>query len=267
MRTLSLGVSRNHAGATVDAWPEILCQGVAAGLGSAVKPALYEDYDHLLGAVLDGSADVAWLPPLLHARAAAQGVRLLALPQRGGWLTFRSALLVRKDSPARSLQDLRGARMAWRDRASASGYLFPRLELARRGGLPLAAEKFYGSLVEAAQAVLSGEADACTCYVTDAAAHDADRAAAEIEKALGAMARELRAVHVTDPIPPDGFVVGARVGEQERAAIGAALLGLHTTVEGKKALEQVLHAERLAPVTDALLRSLQSWAEAATARA
>ena len=75
MRSLSLGVSRNHAGATVEAWPRILCQGLAVGLGSAVEPALYEDYDGLLRAVLDGGVDVAWLPPLLHARAAAQGAR------------------------------------------------------------------------------------------------------------------------------------------------------------------------------------------------
>ncbi|MCA1825558.1 MAG: phosphate/phosphite/phosphonate ABC transporter substrate-binding protein [Myxococcales bacterium] len=269
-RTISFGLSKNHAGVNLEAWPALLSSGVSAALGSPVVTALADDYDALINQVLAGAVDVAWLPPLLHARAAEQGARLVALPQRGGWLTFRSALLVRKDDPIDGPANLRGARVAWRDRASASGYLFPRIELAALGATPdkaFSSEKFYGSVVDAAQAVASGAADLCTCWVSDPAARDRDRAMVEIEKALGPeLAGKLRVLHVTDPIPPDGLVVAAQVQEAERSAIATALLALHTTPQGQKALQTVFQAERLAPVNDALLRSLKTWAEAAAAR-
>jgi phosphate/phosphite/phosphonate ABC transporter binding protein len=263
-RTISVGMTR----AKSQDWPDLLAGALARGLGSPVVATMTEDYDQLLRQVIAGAVDVAWLPPLLHARAAEQGARLVALPQRGGWLTFRSALLVRKDDPVKSVAALRGVRAAWRDRASASGYLFPRLELAARGAPPekaFASEKFYGSVMDAALAVVNGEADLCTCFVSDAA-RDPERAADEIRTALGDAAAKLRVLHVTDPIPPDGFVVAGRVSDEERAVITAALLGMHGSPEGRKVLEVVLQAERLAPVNDALLRSLRSWAEAAAAR-
>lgn len=269
-RTVSFGLSKNHAGANLAAWPPILTRALAAGLGSPVELALADDYDQLLKQVLGGAVDVAWLPPLLHARAAEQGARLIALPQREGWLTFRSALLVRKDAPYARAADLRGVRVAWRDRASASGYLFPRIELSTLGAPPdkaFSSEKFYGSVIESAQAVATGAADLCTCWVSEASAGDPARAAAETAKVLGPeLAAQLRVLHVTEPIPPDGIVSAARLSEDERAAVAAALLDMHRTPEGREALAQCFQADRLAPVNDALLRSLKMWAEAAARR-
>jgi len=190
--------------------------------------------------------------------------------QIGSWLTFRSALLVRKDHPAKDARSLRGARAAWRDRSSASGYVFPRLELARLGSPPdkaFSSEKFYGSVVDAATALVRGDADLCTCFVTDPAAHDAVRARFELGRVLGPIAEDLRILHVTDPIPPDGIMVGPAVPEGEREAFTRALLSLHQNDHGLAALELVLQAERLAPVNDALLRTLRTWADAAAARA
>jgi phosphate/phosphite/phosphonate ABC transporter binding protein len=263
-RTIIVGMSRSNNAE----WPGLLARGLAAALGSAVEGKVTEDYDQLLQKVLASDVDVAWLPPLLHARAAEQGAKLVALPQRGGWLTFRSAILVRKDDPVTEISGLHGVRAAWRDKSSASGYLFPRLELAARGAPPeqaFSSEKFYGSVLQAAHAVAKGEADLCTCFVSDAA-RDPERAVAEVSHALGQTAENLRVLHVTDPIPPDGFVVAAGVTDDERAVITTALLGMHGTAEGKKALEAILQAERLAPVNDALLLSLRSWAESAAAR-
>src|SRR6266849_4660221 len=116
-RTIKLGMSRHHGRTQVEGWADLLPHALAAGLGSPVEGNFAEDYEQLLAQVLSGAVDVAWLPPLLHARAAGKGARLVALPQRGGWLTFRSALLVRKEDPIKTVAGLRGARAAWRDRS------------------------------------------------------------------------------------------------------------------------------------------------------
>src|SRR4051812_2694995 len=212
-RAITFGVSRHHE-AGVEGWSEILARALSAGLDRLVTPVVARDYEQLLAKVNAGDADLAWLPPLLHARAVENGARLVALPQRGGWLTFRSALLVRKDDPARTPADLRGARAAWRDRSSASGYLFPRLDLATLGAPPersLSTETFYGSIARAAEAVVKREADLCTCHVSDPAARDPARARTDVKSALGPLADSLRVLHVTEPIPPDGFVVARQV--------------------------------------------------------
>src|SRR5690242_11473641 len=65
-RTITFGLSRNHAGANLAAWPAILTRAFSTGLGSPVELALADDYDQLLKQVLGGAVDVAWLPPLLH---------------------------------------------------------------------------------------------------------------------------------------------------------------------------------------------------------
>lgn len=270
-RTIVFGLSRNHAGANLDAWPALISAGLAAGLGSPAQVTLAADYEQLLAQLLGGGIDIGWLPPLVHARAVGQGARLVALPLRGGWLTYRSALLVRKDDPVSSPGKLRKVRVAWRDPNSASGYLFPRIELTAKGAPPekaFSSERFYGTVIEGARAVIAGQADLCTCHVSDPAARDPERARSEVARVLGAeLAEKLRVLHVTAPIPPDGLVVGPRVTNPDCEVITSALLSLNTTPEGQKLLEVVLQAETLSPVADSLLRSLKSWAEAAARRA
>ena len=266
-RSLQLGVSAHHARSNVPHWPEQLAAAIAERLGSPVTPLVLEDYEHLLERVLTGRVDVAWMPPLLHAKAAAQGARLVALPQRGGWLTFRSAILVRRDDPVKDAASLGTPRAAWREKTSASGYLFPRLELATLGVKAYASEQFYGTVEHAALAVVRGEADLCTCFVSDPAARDPKRAASEVERALGVeTASKLRVLRVTDPIPPDGFAVPASMPDAEATIIGQALLSLHESELGRKALSEILQAERMAPVNEGLLKSLRTWADAASAR-
>ncbi len=103
---------------------------------SKLEVALFESasYEELATAVVSGYVDVAWLPPIpfiaLNRHEAV--VPLVHLP-RGGTSTFHSALIVRSDSRFRTLSDLRGARAAWVDRYSASGFVVPRVALANAG--------------------------------------------------------------------------------------------------------------------------------------
>lgn len=268
MPPLRLGASRGHGGDVKALLPR-LGKLLSTVLDTAVTPTLARSYDDLSEELLAGKVDIAWLPPLLLARATLRGATLAAVPQRGGWLTYRSALLVRKDQPVIGLSRMRGLRAAWVDRNSGSGYLFPRLELAMLGAMPervFSSESFFGSAAKAAAAVVAGEADLCACFVSDAAARAPDRALEEVRRTLGASTDGLRVLHVTEPIPPDGFALASTHATPVQTRVTAALLALHETAAGRQVLGELLQAERLSAVNEALLRSLRSWVDAAASR-
>src|SRR4051794_1186678 len=169
---LTFGISRSHAGHDLDAGARLFAEALTARIGRKLSVTVTPDYERLLDGVLVGGIAVAWMPPLMHVRAAHQGAPLAAVSQRGGALAYRAALLVRADSHRTTVRGLRGARAAWADPYSASGYLFPQLHLLAAGVDPrydLESEKFHGSAAAACRAVVDGDADVAAHYISDAA--------------------------------------------------------------------------------------------------
>jgi phosphonate transport system substrate-binding protein len=81
----------------------------------------------------------------------------------GGRSTYHGELFVRKDSGIRSVGDMKGKRMAFVDRATTAGYVFPLAYLRKNGVANIDAffgEHFFsGSHDAAIDAVLDGRAD------------------------------------------------------------------------------------------------------------
>ena len=61
------------------------------------------------------------------------GMEILAVPQAHGRRVYHSYFIVPRDSPARSLDDLRGKTFAFTDPASNTGCVVPKYVLAQRG--------------------------------------------------------------------------------------------------------------------------------------
>jgi phosphate/phosphite/phosphonate ABC transporter binding protein len=123
----------------------------------------------LLEALDVGDIDIAWLPPILAAQAAYDGRAVpIAIPVRSGVSSYSAALFVPEASPLRRIEDLSGARVAWVDRQSASGYLLIRAHL-RALGVDLKqvfdSEQFMGSHEAVVNAVLAGVADVGATFV------------------------------------------------------------------------------------------------------
>jgi phosphonate transport system substrate-binding protein len=251
-------VSRHHGGLKLEDRARDFAFAVGALAGRAVAPTLVESYEVLLAGVQLGRIDLAWLPPLVHTLATAQGATLAAVCERGGVVTYRSAILVHADAPFRHVRDLAKARAAWTDSESASGYLFPRRHLARAGVDPHAlTEKFLGSASAAAGAVADRAADVCACFISDAAGANPLTALAEARRGIGAAGASLRVLDVTDPIPPDGFVLGAEAMRTAPALV-EVLLALHQRPETATALKALTKADRLVPVDDRVRAALAS---------
>lgn len=127
-----------------------------------------ESYEDLARAIVVGEVDIAWVPPLAFIALERRGtVSALVSAQRGGDTAFYSAIIVPRDSEFQGPEDLAGARAAWVDRYSASGYVVPRVGLAAVGVDPrvaFAEERFWHSHEAVVRAVVAGRADFGATY-------------------------------------------------------------------------------------------------------
>lgn len=123
-------------------------------------------YQELAASVRDGSSDVAWLPPVAYAWLA-EAVNPIGSIVREGKTTYSAAIVVREDSKLEALADLSSARAGWVDPWSASGFVVPRIELARAGMDPAAtfqSEAFYGTHRDVLLALSRGACDVAGTY-------------------------------------------------------------------------------------------------------
>ena len=205
---------------------QAFCDALAAATGIPVVPTSYSDYRSLLAAINEVEIDLAWLPPVLALRTASAGRTLpVALPVRGGVAWYSSALFAPMGSPIASVGQLRGARVAWVDRQSTSGYLVIRAWLRSQNINPdttFSTESFHGSHTAVVEAVLGGAVDVGACY-----AH-VDWDTMMVTSAGWGSAR-VQVVALAGPIPAD--VLAASVG----LPVAAIRLVQHTLVSAPTA--------------------------------
>jgi len=253
--SLRFAVSRSNGGPTLLDGARQFAAALGHQLAAPVEVAVSYDYAGLLKATIAGNVELAWMPPLIHARAASRGGRLVALSKRGGSLGYHSGILV-KNGRYRTIADLVGVRAAWVDPSSSSGYIFPRLHLLAAAADPaalFASERFCGSATNACRLVAAGEADVAACFLSVAA----DRESAQREVARMFKTDDVSVLDVTAKIPPDGFVVAPTVDESLSRSLRAALLNLHTVPEGRNGLQALLQAESLARVQPEIVADLE----------
>lgn len=138
---------------------------------------LYSNYERQVESLLDGTIHVAWNSPLAWIRASrsarARGVSVLALAMRDTDQDLTSVIVVRRDSPARTVADLRGKRVAVGAIDSPQATIIPLAYLQEHGlkpGVDVEVERHdvlggkhgdhIGGERDAARALTAGRADA-----------------------------------------------------------------------------------------------------------
>ena len=180
-----------------------------------------------------GAADLAFLCGLLYTQRAER-LELLAAPVPAAPRyhdrpIYFSDVIVRRESNFMRFEDLRGARWAFNDPGSFSGYALLRAQLADLGE----AGYFCGALAESGghmrslALVAGGGADAAAI---DSLVLDLARAR---DPELAAQVRVVAALGPS-PIPP--AVAGRHVPAALRERLRNALLGLHADPAGRAAL-------------------------------
>ncbi len=102
-------------------------------LGLPVAPTIAEHYDDLAGLVRGGAIDLGIFSPGAYVRARGELPAVpIATATQAGSPTYLGYFVVRRDDGAQDLVRLRGKSIAWVERTSTSGYLYPRALLRSR---------------------------------------------------------------------------------------------------------------------------------------
>lgn len=240
-------------------------------LGMPVE-AVVSDETAAVEALRANRVDVAFLSsrPALKAEQLA-GARLALAevrPEYSGGNTYRSVIVVRKNSPLRpgknaqeTLKQLRGKKMAFASRTSGSGFIVPTGELVGKGlvSSPDRLDSFFSKVTygdgysSALQSVLRGQADV----------------GAVSEYALmppwitQQEAQQLRVLHAIAGVPAHGIAIDDDVPAATRNKLIAALMKLNQpqnnamlrALYNSTELRKVDHNRHLAPMRQALQRA------------
>lgn len=165
------------------------------------------DYRGLIEAMRGGNLDFAFFPPDGYVIAHQDvGAEVLLKSVRGTLPVYWSAIVVRKDSGIKNLQGLEGKNIAWVDKNSAAGYVFPRAAVIGAGFDPdklFAKQTFAGKHDACVLAVFNKSVDACATFANDTR----NKSGSWTQFLKPEEAAQLSAIFYSKPIPGDTFSV------------------------------------------------------------
>lgn len=257
-REIRVGLVPTEGGADTRARFAPLEDHLTQELDANVSLVSASNYQGVITAMANDQLEFAWLGPKSYveaARRAGAEALLLELNSEGD-PGYRSVFIVPTESDITSLKEARGARFAFTDPNSTSGFLVPSVVL--RDELGETAESFFGEVRFSGAhgtsilQVAAGELDI-------AATNDLDLPKM-IEK--GALdPSEIRVVYESDLIPGSPFAARRELPESLKSAFSEAIMKLN---DKPRVLEQLQNGGYV-PTTDDqydVIRSLQRYVEA-----
>lgn len=248
---LTLGMTRPVGRSVADASQAALDAYLSQKLGGPVVTRVFDSPISLAAALVDGEIEAAWMTPLAYIRAAERATIVPVVKlSRGGFTTYRSVIFAKKGR-VRSLRDLKGKRMAWVGRGSASGRLFPEVHLRKLGTDP---GTFFSAQIEGSDhrevclAVLNGAAEAGATLSDEV--HPGQNPVVDGCREAGLDATKFQIVERTDPIPNDVIAARKDLPQVVVDHFRDALLELGTTPEGIQETKDIFQADGFASVID-----------------
>jgi phosphonate transport system substrate-binding protein len=201
--------------------------------GIPVEFTILSRYGNIIDSFASEKMDGAFFGSFTGALAIQKlGVLPLARPVNlDNSSTYKGYLFVRKNSGIKTVADMKGKKMAFVEKATTAGYVFPLAWLKGNGITSLdgffSEYYFTGSHDAAVYAVLNKQAD------IGAAKHSIyDR----VRKEEPRVDRELVILAVSPEVPSNGLCVRKDLDATMKAKLKNALLHLHTDPEGKEVL-------------------------------
>lgn len=207
-----------------------------------------------------GQADFAIMNTFsyLLANSKYNAHAMMKVVRRDGELSYRGQIIAHEASGIRSLQDLRGKRMAFVDPSSTSGYIYPKALLSKNG-ITVGEEVFANKHDNVVTMIYQRQVDAGATYYSPPDAKTAELldARARVKRQFPDVFSKIKIIQLTDEIPNDPVVVRDGFPEDIRIKIQRALLAYTSTPEGKAALKEIASVEGLTTSSDADYRQIR----------
>lgn len=205
-----------------------LAEYLSRKVGMPVQISISKDYHAHIDAIGKDQLDIAYMGPASYVSLVDHYGKkpLLACQEVNGKSTFQGKIVVRKESPLHSLEELKGKSFAFGDPSSTMSHLVPRYMLWKDGvnAEQLERYKFMGSHDNVALAVLSGEYDAGA--IKEAVFYKYE-------------ARGLKTLDTTPALSEHLFVTSKKLNATTRSKLREAFLSLNKDPNGKKIMNSI----------------------------
>ncbi len=173
-KPVTMGISQPYGPEQAQKAKALIEPYLSKELKTTVTVTVFPTYEELSSALAEGKVDLAWITPLAFVQAADKNADVTALSkamrQGGGGLFYRAVFIAKKGAAANGIADLKGQKVAWVNKSSTSGYLFPR-EMIKKAGFSadgfFSNETMAGDHPAVCKAVKSGAADVGATFAQD----------------------------------------------------------------------------------------------------
>ncbi|TXK85992.1 phosphate/phosphite/phosphonate ABC transporter substrate-binding protein [Paenibacillus sp. N3.4] len=215
-------------------------------LGIPVKVSVSTDYNVVIEAMASKQVDVGFLPPSNYVvahdnRKAAdllvQATRLgvddtTGQPTKDLVDFYKSEILVKADSPIKSVADLKGKKIGWQGVTSAAGYVYPGFVLKKAGVDPVkdvTGVQFQGH-DKAVIALLNDQVDAVGVF---------QDIRTNMTKDYPDVFKQTRVLSFSDKIPNDTIAVRSDMDAAWKKKLTDAFIAIGNDPEGQKIIFDV----------------------------
>ena len=226
---------------------EPLAAYLGRAMGRQVVIRIGRNYDDHINAIGTNSVDIAFIGPAEYTIMVSKfGLKpLLARIAPKGKAILEGVIITRKESPLRSVADLRGKRFAFGDPESTMGTLVPGYFL-QKAGVPLTSLASYENLAShknVALGVLAGD-------------YDAGAVKTEVFEELES--RGLRILATLPSVPEHLFITRSDLPPAQVQVLRQALLELKNKPDGP-AIMQAIHKDmtEMSPATEGDYQNLR----------
>lgn len=169
---------------------------------------------------------------------------------RHGSPTYQSQFLAKADSAIKSVDDLKGKKVAFVDPASTSGYLLP-LKMLKDKKIDPSETVFAMKHDSVVSMIYQGQVDAGATFYSPTADGEIQDARRLVKTQYPDVETKIKIIQLSEPIPNDPIIFRKDMPEDLKIKIADAFLKFIETPEGKAAFKAIYGVDSLKKATDA----------------
>lgn len=218
--------------------------------GYAIKLSVPSSYIAVVEAFGTKKADVAVMNTFGYLLAHKKyGVEAKLMVTRFGRKSYKSQIIVHKDSDIKTIQDLNGKKFAFVDPASASGHILAK-DLFNKNNIKLGQEMFSQKHDSVVTMVYQKQVDAGATFYSPLRNGKIQDARRLVRTQFPDVEDKVKILTLTDPIPNDPIIFRKEMDAQMKEKLVQAFVDFMATPGGMKTFEDLYLVDGVVRVDD-----------------